>query len=226
MTEAASKTSPFVIAASIAVIVFSIVGVAALTGLLPSRTSAPEATATAPAEQIAEAPAMPAAAAPPPEKPAAVEQPAALPPAAQPKPVRKAEAERKQVKPSRSSEALKVQSPAQPPICADCGVIVAIKAVEQAGGGTGLGAVAGGVVGGLLGHQIGGGGGKDVATIAGAVGGGYAGHQIEKKVKTTKHYEIIVRMDDGSQRTFTQDDEPGLMVGDKVKIVDGALIRN
>ena len=70
------------------------------------------------------------------------------------------------------------------------------------------------------------GSGKDLATIAGAVGGGFAGNQIEKKVKTTKHYEISVRMDDGSHRTMTQETAPPFAIGDKVKIVDGALVRN
>lgn len=81
-------------------------------------------------------------------------------------------------------------------------------------------------MGGLLGHQVGGGTGKDIATIAGAVGGGYAGHQIEKKVKTTKHYEITIRMNDGSRRTMAQETEPGFAIGEKVKIVDGALVHN
>jgi hypothetical protein len=44
---------------------------------------------------------------------------------------------------------------------------------------------AGGVVGGLLGHQVGGGSGQKIATVAGAAGGAYAGHQIEKTMKST-----------------------------------------
>ena len=39
----------------------------------------------------------------------------------------------------------------------------------------------GAVVGGLLGNQIGGGRGKTLATIAGAVGGGYLGNEIAKR---------------------------------------------
>ena len=68
--------------------------------------------------------------------------------------------------------------------------------------------------------------GKDLATIAGAIGGGYAGHQIEKKIKTTKRHEISVRMDDGSHRTMVQETEPAFAIGEKVKIIDGALVRN
>jgi uncharacterized protein YcfJ len=39
----------------------------------------------------------------------------------------------------------------------------------------------GAVLGGLLGNQIGGGNGKTLATIAGAVGGGYVGNEIAKR---------------------------------------------
>lgn len=223
MTEPASKTSPFIIAASIAVIIFSIVGVGALTGLIPSRTSKPETPAATP-EQTAEAPAT--ANTPSTDKPAMTDKAAALPQESTAKPVHKAASERPAARPTRSAEAARTESTPQARVCADCGVITAIRTVEQAGEGTGLGAIAGGVAGALLGSQVGAGRGKDVATIAGAVGGGYAGHQIEKKVKTTKHYEIMVRMDDGSHRTITQDTEPAFAIGEKVKIIDGALVRN
>ncbi|MBK4735917.1 glycine zipper 2TM domain-containing protein [Noviherbaspirillum pedocola] len=39
----------------------------------------------------------------------------------------------------------------------------------------------GAVVGGLLGSQVGGGNGKTLATIAGAVGGGYVGNEVAKR---------------------------------------------
>jgi outer membrane lipoprotein SlyB len=96
--------------------------------------------------------------------------------------------------------------------------------VEKAGEGSGLGAIAGGVAGALLGHQIGEGTGKDIATIAGAVGGGYAGHQIEKQVKKTTVYEITVRMEDGTRQVITQQTESGFRPGDKVRIVNGAIV--
>jgi outer membrane lipoprotein SlyB len=231
MSEPTSKTSPFVIAASIAVIIASIVGIGAMTGLLPERgakTEAPPA-ASAPAEPgkiagEAAAPPQPAmtaqtgAAAEKAGKPAPDEKPAA-----KPKSARKAVAEKPAAKTAAAEDSPKN---VQAPVCENCGVITAIRTVEQAGEGSGLGAIAGGVVGGLLGHQVGGGTGKDIATIAGAVGGGYAGHQIEKKVKTAKHYEITVRMDDGSSRTMVQETAPAFAIGDKVKIIDGALVRN
>ena len=39
--------------------------------------------------------------------------------------------------------------------CGDCGVVVAVKLVEQRGEGTGLGAVVGGVAGAVVGREIG-----------------------------------------------------------------------
>lgn len=44
-----------------------------------------------------------------------------------------------------------------------------------------IGIGVGAVVGGLLGNQVGGGNGKTLATIAGAVGGGYIGNEVAKK---------------------------------------------
>lgn len=109
--------------------------------------------------------------------------------------------------------------------CADCGVVESVKVVEVEGKGTGLGAVAGGVLGGLVGNQIGQGRGNTVATVAGVAGGAYAGHEVEKNMKKTRRYDIVVRMQDGATRTFHQQTDPGLASGDKVRIENGAVVR-
>lgn len=228
MTESTSKTSPFVIAAAIAVIITSIVAVGSMTGLIPSNTSKTEApAATTPAQTAAMTPAPPAGSMEKPVAAAAEKAPAAQSESVA-KPAKKHTAKTAASKQSQpvTAEAGKTEKQTPVNLCANCGTIAAIRTIEQAGEGSGLGAIAGGVVGGLLGNQVGAGTGKDLATIAGAVGGGYAGHQIEKKVKTTKHYEISVRMDDGSYRTFMQETEPNYAVGEKVKIIDGVLTRN
>ncbi|MCE5181638.1 MAG: glycine zipper 2TM domain-containing protein [Betaproteobacteria bacterium] len=234
MTEPTSKTSPFVIAASIAVIIASIVAVGSMTGLIPGNTPKTETpAATTPAQTAAmngtaATPVKPAGTM---EKsaPPAVEKPLAAQPEPAAKSVKKQTAKTAAVKQAPqpvATETGRMEKPVAANVCANCGTIAAVRVVEQAGEGSGLGAVAGGVVGGLLGNQVGAGTGKDLATIAGAIGGGYAGHQIEKKAKTTKHYEISVRMDDGSHRTFMQETEPVYAIGEKVKIIDGALTRN
>lgn len=110
--------------------------------------------------------------------------------------------------------------------CGNCGVVLAVNVVEEQGKGSGLGVIGGGLVGGLLGNQVGNGNGRDVATIAGVVGGALAGNAIEKNAKKTHHYEIAVRMEDGTERTYRQATDPGLASGTKVKIENDTVIRN
>lgn len=107
--------------------------------------------------------------------------------------------------------------------CTDCGVVDSVRAVEVKGEGSGLGAVAGGVVGGILGNQVGGGRGRTAMTVVGAGAGAYAGHEVEKTMKKNVSYEIRVRMDDNSYRSF-QSAQPDVGVGQRVKVRDGQLV--
>jgi outer membrane lipoprotein SlyB len=45
-------------------------------------------------------------------------------------------------------------------------------------------------------------------TVLGAIGGGVAGHEVEKYARRERVYEVRVRMDDGSVRTFQQKTAP------------------
>lgn len=130
-------------------------------------------------------------------------------------------------KPAVQEQAPAMQPVAQAakPVCANCGVVISVNMVEDAGKGSGLGVVGGGVVGGLLGNQVGAGTGKDLATLAGAIGGAIAGNAIEKNSKKTKHYDIAVRMDDGVERMYHQATDPGFSGGEKVKIENDTVIR-
>ena len=110
--------------------------------------------------------------------------------------------------------------------CAECGVVESVREIDAKGLGTGLGAVGGGVLGGLLGNQVGAGRGKDVMTVVGVVGGAVAGNEVEKRVKATKHYEVTVRLNDGSSRVISEASLPAWRPGDKVKIIDGAIRSN
>ena len=114
----------------------------------------------------------------------------------------------------------------QKPVCGNCGVVVSVDMIEVAGKGSGLGVVGGGVIGGLLGNQVGDGTGRDLATLAGAVGGAFAGNAIEKNARKTKSYAIVVKMDDGAERTYHQATVPSLVSGEKVKIENDAVVRN
>jgi len=109
--------------------------------------------------------------------------------------------------------------------CKECGTVTSVETVKKEGEGSGLGAVLGGVAGGVVGHQIGSGRGNTAATVVGAAGGAYAGHQIEKSKKSSTQYVVHVKLEDGTDRTFTYKDAVSYKTGDKVKVVDKKLVR-
>ena len=107
-------------------------------------------------------------------------------------------------------------------VCASCGIVESVDAVRQKGEGTGLGAVAGGVLGGVVGHQVGGGNGKTAMTVLGAIGGGLAGNEVEKRARGETVFNVQVRMEDGSTRTFQRTES--MAVGAHV-VAEGATLR-
>jgi len=104
--------------------------------------------------------------------------------------------------------------------CALCGTVESIRIVELRDEAGGAGATAGGPG---AGEQTVGGGGTAV-TLLGA-GGAIAGSEIEKNTKKRYAYRVTVRMDDGSFRTISLSSPPTLAVGDKVRVVEGKLVR-
>lgn len=167
---------PVMLIAAIALIVFSVVGIATMMGWMPAALSGGD----------------------PAEKAAAV--PAAKPGTSRPRASANAGA-----------------------ACNDCGVIESIRAVEVKGEGSGIGAVGGAVVGGILGNQVGRGGGRTAATVVGAGAGAVAGHEIEKNMKKSMIYQIRVRMNDGTYRTFHEPAQPALAVGQKVRVTESGI---
>ena len=109
--------------------------------------------------------------------------------------------------------------------CAGCGKVLSVKVVEKEGKAGAVGMVAGGVAGALLGNQVGSGTGRTVATVAGAAGGAYAGNKIEQKMKSTKVWEVAVRFDNGDEKTFSFDKDPGFASGTEVKASNGSITR-
>ena len=205
--EAQVRKSPHPLAwvAGIAVILFSAAGIAAIMGWIPTSTGTPGNNAAL--EKLTTNTA----------KPAAVEKrttntvkPAAS--AAQPVP-------------APAPVQVASNAPARR-ACAECGVIESVREIQHRGEGTGLGAVGGAVVGGLLGNQVGSGRGNTAATVVGAVGGVIAGNEIEKRVKSTKGYEITVRFEDGSSRVISAASAPAWRTGDHVRVVDGVIQAN
>jgi outer membrane lipoprotein SlyB len=195
-----ARLHPLLAIAAIAVIVFSVAGVAAIFGKIPgaeSKSAEPFAQSTNP-----------------------------LPNSSRPIPADQiSPTAREPIQPyTQPYTQPYAQAPASAPApCADCGVIESIHVAEVKGQASGVGAVAGGVVGGLIGSQIGHGTGRTVATIAGAGGGAYAGHEIEKNVKKHPVYRVKLRMDDGSLRTVSQREAPAYAVGDRVRVSNGRI---
>lgn len=222
MNPSNSRSNPIYVIAAIAVIIFAVVGVAAVTGLIPNTFSKNQptelATPAAPdPAPVAAQPAPPApviAAAPPAAEAPPVVEEKALP--AKPKPIAK--------KPPKPAERVALNQPA---FCRDCGVIESVNTVQVPAETKGvLGAIAGGVLGGVLGHQVGSGRGNDVATAAGAIGGAVAGNQIEKRVRKKAEYDVVVRLEDNTAQTVHFPSDPGFQIGERVKLVDGQIVRN
>ncbi len=107
--------------------------------------------------------------------------------------------------------------------CDNCGVVESI-AVNQSRPGVGAGAVIGGLAGAAVGSQIGDGRGQTAATILGAAGGAYAGHKIQQNQRENNQVRFTVRMQDGTIRNVFQPDNPGLRVGDAVRVVNDSVV--
>lgn len=217
-----SHPHPLLLVAAASVTVLSLAGVGALAGWLPG-----------PGSHGTEA-AKVAAAQPAPAAPISIQQSVTVPQEkAKPttRPVERAPASVRRVAAEPTVAARGTVSPAPtyssavplPAICRDCGTVEAVREVAVEPKGSGGGAVAGGIVGGLIGNQWGRGATRDIATVLGALGGAYAGNHIEKSVKESKRYDVIVRFEDGSTRTYSSDSPPAWQAGDHVRLQNGAL---
>lgn len=177
---------PALVIAAISVTLFSLLGIAALTGIMPSAHSTPQAAVTgkaAPAEKSA----------------------------------------RTATAPKTTSAATSTAQHAAAS-CTGCGMVESVATVERPASTTGVGAVAGGLTGALLGNQIGRGNGRTVMTLAGGAGGAYLGNKVEQNTRRVSSYKIVVRMENGNQRTVYQTEAPNVAVGGQVQIVGNAVV--
>jgi outer membrane lipoprotein SlyB len=209
-TTTQRRIHPLAAGAAISVMLVSLTGVAAITGLIPSSHGTAEAE-----QQVSikpqEAEANPASA---PAAQAAATTQAKPSPAIQQRP--KSTAQTSQYRTAQST-------PAKPAPCHSCGRVDSVQVIQQAGQPSGVGMVAGAVLGGVLGNQVGGGNGRKLATVAGAVGGGYAGNEVEKRTRATTTYQVRVRMENGEMHSFPYSEQPSWSAGDRVRVVDGRL---
>ena len=173
----ASRIHPLMAGAAISVTIISLVGAAAIAGLLPSSHSENKAANASLANAPITTPAQAAAAL----APVAAAEPAPAPVAQKPRvrhvnhtqvaqaprqyderPYQQADERSYQQAPHPVQQAAPAPAPAQP---------------NYVGIGTGA------VIGGLLGNQVGGGRGKTLATIAGVIGGGMLGNEAQKQIQ-------------------------------------------
>jgi outer membrane lipoprotein SlyB len=214
------KLHPLLTLAAVAVTVFSAVGVAAITGLIPH--SKGESTAIVAAQ--APAPITEAAPAPVPEAMPAP-QPVKKHVAAKPKPVQHvaaAEVPAYAPPPPPVAQAPQVIEAPKPEVKPGVlGIVQSVREVEQKGDAKGVGAVGGGLAGAVLGHNIG--DHNKLVTILGAAGGAFVGNQVEKTARATKHWELTVRYDDGTTQTFNSEAQPFWHQGDRVRLYEGKL---
>ena len=233
------RLHPLLTAAAVSVTIFSAVGVGALTGLLPishssnpqgtpelvskvDSTPAPEtAQASEPVQSASDMPPAATVATPPAKKPVhkKVAKKAPAHPAAAP--VQVAEA------PQAAPSPVPPPPPAAPVEAPKPGVLGVVESVreisEPAKTSNGLGPIVGGIAGALIGNQFGHGNGRAVTTVAGAAGGALLGTKVEKDTRGTKHWEILVRLDDGTTRTITSQAAPYWHGGERIRMVDGKL---
>jgi outer membrane lipoprotein SlyB len=199
--ETKTRLHPLLIVAAVSLTIFSAVGIAALTGALPhSRSSSEPIIAPEvqkPIEHVITAP------------------------VAKPKPRPVAQAPKVQEAPKRVYEA-----PKPAPLPGVGGVIESVKEIEQAPDKTIAGPVAGGVAGAVIGHQVGEGRTRMIATAIGAGAGILAGRAIEKKVRTEKLWETTVRLEDGSTQSFKSEAQPAWQSGERVRVVEGRILKS
>ncbi|HZS70036.1 MAG TPA: glycine zipper 2TM domain-containing protein [Burkholderiales bacterium] len=221
------RLHPLVAAAAVSVMVFSAVGVAAITGLIPHSKGDEQPAVTAAATPPAPVPA-----------PSSEAMPAAAPAATPPAPVKKhvAKVHKPATPPAQVAYAeTPAYAPPPPPVAQApqytevkpamkpgvYGMVESVRQVEDKGQANGVGAVGGGVAGAVLGHQLD--HGNKLVTVLGAAGGALLGNQIEKTARATKHWELTVRYDDGSTQVFNSPDQPFWHQGDRVRYYEGKL---
>jgi outer membrane lipoprotein SlyB len=229
---------PLLTAAAVSITVFSAVGVGALTGLLPNSVGSSKDTAPAALVSAAQAPApaSPVAAAAPEIKgmpPAAgastpTHRPAkkvVVARASEPKPIGSlTERDFAGTPPPPPVAQAPVEAPKPPVAAGVLGVVESVREVSTpAAESNGVGPIAGGIAGAVLGNQVGHGMGRNIATVLGAAAGAFGGKEIEKQVRATKHWEVSVRLDDGSSRTITSQAQPYWHGGERVRLLDGRL---
>ena len=219
------RMHPLVAAAAGSIVVVSLLGVAAITGVLPVAKStdgpapsgnssqyaltSPQQTPTMQSQQTASA------------------QPQTQPSTQYSQQPQQQYAPQQRAPAPQPSYAQQTAAPSQQQAatCSTCGTVESVQPIRTEGHASGLGAVGGAVAGGLLGNQFGAGNGRTAMTVVGALGGGLAGNEVEKRVRSDTVYRVYVRMDTGKTRYWTYQSAPGVQPGDRVRLENNGLVR-
>ncbi|MFK0375327.1 glycine zipper 2TM domain-containing protein [Pandoraea sp. NPDC090278] len=221
------RMHPLVAAAAGSIVVVSLLGVAAITGVLPVAKSTDGPAPSGNSSQYAlTSPQPPSLSAQSQSQPSATTAQQQAQYAAQQQAAERAPAPQ----PSQPTYAQQTAAPAQPTqqqaaACSTCGTVQSVQPIRTEGHASGLGAVGGAVAGGLLGNQFGAGNGRTAMTVVGALGGGLAGNEVEKRVRSDTVYRVYVRMDTGKTRYWTYQSAPGVQPGDRVRLENNGLVR-
>jgi outer membrane lipoprotein SlyB len=94
-------------------------------------------------------------------------------------------------------------------------VVESVRAVDAAGEAAGGGAAAAGHPAKVN--------GRTAFGVLGAVGGAYGGSPADRSAGGSGRYRVTVRMDDGGTHAVYASGRPDVSVGDKVRVLNGAL---
>ena len=112
-----------------------------------------------------------------------------------------------------------------PAACALCGTIESVRVIEVFEEPT----AAGGAIEPRSGEAAGGGPGAAIAGGAASVldtlSNTMRGNEAENNVRKRHVYRVTLRMDDGSFRAISLPSPPAFAVGDKVRVVEGRIVR-
>lgn len=230
------RMHPLVAAAAGSIVVVSLLGVAAITGVLPVAKSTDGPTpasnnsqyaltsTTQPSSSSLQSPqAQPQTSQQAPQQ-TSQQTPQQAPQQAQYAPPQ-APAQRTPAPQRSYAQTSEAPAKQRAATCSTCGTVQSVEPIRTQGSASGLGAVGGAVAGGLLGNQFGAGNGRTAMTVVGALGGGLAGNEVEKRVRSETVYRVYVRMDTGTTRYWTYQSAPGVQPGDRVRLENNGLVR-
>ena len=107
---------------------------------------------------------------------------------------------------------------AAPARCGDCALVESVRAVEAAPRGGVIGAIGGAIAGAILGKELGEAHKQRMLTLLGAIGGAVTGRQIEREATRSTHYEVDLRLADGTLLRRRYEQAPPFAAGATIRL--------